>query len=103
MNYVILVVVAVFVILLATFGVQNPFPVRVRFFQVQSDAVPLYVVILLSALLGIVVNSLLSIPARIRRQRELRSLRRQVTEQAQQIDDMKARMPSPVMKPLPNE
>ena len=103
MKYVILLVVAVLVILLATFGIQNPFPVRVRFFQFQSDAVPLYVVILLSALLGILVNSLLGIPGRIHRYREVRGLWLQVAEHAQQIDDLKARMPLPVMKPLPNE
>ena len=103
MKYVILLIVAALVILLATFGIQNPFPVQVRFFQIQSDAVPLYVVILLSALLGVLVNSLFSLPGRFRRHRELRGLRRLLTEQAQQIDDLKVRMPSPVMKPLPNE
>lgn len=103
MKYLILVVVAVLVVLLATFGIQNPFPVRVQFLQFQSDTVPLYVVILLSALFGFLVNGLLSIPGRIQRHRELRSLRHQGTEQAQQIDDLKTRVPPPVMKPLPNE
>ena len=103
MKYIILLIVAALVILLATFGIQNPFPVQVRFFQFQSDAVPLYVVILLAGLLGILLNSLLSLPRRIQRGREVRGLRRQVTEDAQQIDALKARLPAPVMQPLPNE
>ena len=103
MKYLILLVVAALVILVATFGIQNPVPVRVRFFQFQSAAVPLYVVILLAGLLGILLNSLLSLPGRIQRRREVRGLRRQVTEHAQQMDALKARIPAPVMKPLPNE
>ncbi len=103
MRYLVIVVVAVLVILLATFGIQNPFPVNIRFLQFQSPAVPLYIVILLSALIGILVSSLVSLPSRIQRQRELRRLRQQVSEQAHQIADLKSRLPAPVMKPLPDE
>ena len=103
MKYLIFLVAAALVILLATFGIQNPFPVRVRFFQFESAAVPLYVVILLAGLIGILLNSLLSLPGRIQRGREVRGLRRQMTEHVQQIDALKARIPAPIMKPLPNE
>jgi uncharacterized integral membrane protein len=103
MRYLIIVVVVLLVILLATFGIQKPAPVSIRFLQFQSSAVPLYIVILLSALIGILVSSLLSVPRRIQRQRELRRLRQQAGEQAQQIADLKSRLPQPVMKPLPDE
>lgn len=103
MRYLVIVIVAMLVVVLATFGIQNPSVVDVRFLQFQSPTVPLYIVILLSALIGILVSSLLSVPGRIQRQRELRRLRQQVSEQAQQIADLKARLPAPVMKPLPGE
>jgi uncharacterized integral membrane protein len=103
MRYIVGLAVAALVVLLATFGIQNPFPITVRFMQFQSAAVPLYLVMLLSAIIGILVSTLLSIPGRIHRQLELRRLRQQVAEQAQQIADLKTRVPSPVMNPLPDE
>ena len=103
MKYLVGLAVAALVIVLATFGIQNPFPITVRFLQLQSGAVPLYLVILLSAVIGILVSALLGIPGRVQRRLELRRLRHQVTEQARQISDLKARLPSPVMQPLPDE
>ncbi len=103
LKYLIALIVAALVILLATFGIQNPFPITVRFLQLESGAVPLYLVIMLSALIGLLVSALLGLPGRIQRQLELRRLRQQVAEQAQQLSDLKARLPAPVMKPLPNE
>jgi uncharacterized integral membrane protein len=103
MKYLIGLVVVALVIVLATFGIQNPFPITVRFLQFQSAAVPLYLIIMLSAVIGIVVSALLGVPGLIRRRIELRRLRQQVAEQVQQIADLKARLPSPVMQPLPGE
>ncbi len=103
MKYLVGVAVAALVIVLVTFGIQNPFPISVRFLQLQSAAVPLYLVIMLSAVIGVLVSALLGIPGRVQRRLELRRLVRQVTEQAQQISDLTARLPSPVMQPLPNE
>ncbi len=103
MKYLILLVVGVLVALLTAFGIQNPFPVTVRFFQVQSGAVPLYAVILVSVVWGVVLSSLLSVPGRIQRQLELRRLRQQVAEQTREIAELRARLPQPVMQPLPDE
>lgn len=103
MRYLILIIVALLVVLLATFGIQNPFPVTIRFIQWQSGAVPLYVVILLSTLIGILISSLLSVPGQIQRRLEIRRLRQQIAEQARQIDDLKALVPPPVVQPLPGE
>jgi uncharacterized integral membrane protein len=103
MKYLIAIVVAALVIVLATFGIQNPFPITVRFMQLQSAAVPLYLVILLAAVIGILVSALLSVPGRIQHRLELRRLRHQLAEQAQQLIDLKARVPAPVMQPLPDE
>jgi uncharacterized integral membrane protein len=103
MKYLIGLVVVALVIVLATFGIQNPFPITVRFLQFQSTAVPLYLIIMLSAVIGIVVSALLGVPGLIRRRIELRRLRQQVAEQVQQIADLKSRLPSPVMQPLPGE
>lgn len=103
MKYLVGFAVIALVIVLATFGIQNPFPVSIRFLQFKSAAVPLYLIMLLSALIGILVSSLLSLPGRIQRRLELRRLRQQVAEQTQQITDLKARLPAPVMQPLPGE
>lgn len=103
MKYLVGIAVAALVIVLATFGIQNPFPITVRFLQFQSAAVPLYLVIMLAAVIGILVSALLSIPGRVQRRLELRRLRQQVVEQTQQIADLKARLPAPVMQPLPDD
>ena len=103
MKYLVGLLVAVLVIVLATFGIQNPFPITLRFLQFQSSAVPLYLVIMLSALIGILLSALLGIPERVQRRLELRRLRHQVVEQAKQLSDLKARLPSPVMNPLLGE
>ena len=103
MRYFIGFVVAALVIVLATFGIQNPFPITLRFLQFQSGAVPLYLVILLSGVIGALVSTLLGILGRVQRRLELRRLRQQIAEQAQQLSDLKSRLPSPVMQPLPDE
>lgn len=93
MNYLVGLVVTALVIVLATVSIQTPFPISLRFLQFQSGAVTLYLVILLSAVIGILVCALLGLAERVQRRLELRH---QVTEQAQQ-SDLKARLPSPVM------
>ncbi len=103
MKYLVGIAVAALVIVLATFGIQNPFPITVRFLQFQSAAVPLYLVIMLAAVIGILVSALLGLPGRVQRRLELRRLRQQVAEQTQQIADLKARLPAPVMQPLPDD
>jgi uncharacterized integral membrane protein len=103
MKYLIFAVVAVVVLVLTTFGIQNPFPVTIRFLRWQTEAVPLYAVMLVSVLLGIALTSLLGLPARIQRGREMRRLRAELDRQATEISDLRARLPPPVMKPLPDE
>ena len=103
MRYVILVVVVILVALLSAFGIQNPNPVNVRFAGAQSGPVPLYIIILVSTLVGIMLSSLLNAPGRIQRTLELRRLRQQVVDLERQVEELKARVPPPVMKPLPDE
>lgn len=103
MKYLVLVIVAALVLLLSAFGVQNPFPVNVRFLGLESGNVPLYIIILVSTLIGIVLATLLGIPGQIQRRLEARRLRQRVAELEQQIAELKARLPPPVMKPLPGE
>lgn len=103
MKYLVILLIAVVVILLSTFGIQNPNPVTVRFLQWQSDAVPIYAVMLVSVLLGMLINTLIGLPGRIQRQLELRRLRHSTTAQEKEIADLKSRIPQPVMKPLQDE
>ena len=103
MKYLVLLAVVVLVVLLSTFGIQNPYPVNVRFLGLQSGGVPLYIVTLLSALVGLLLGTLISIPGRIQRRIELRRLRQQVADQERQIADLKVLVPRPVVQPLPGE
>ena len=103
MSYVLGLVVVALVILLTTFGIQNPYPITVRFLQFQSSVVPLYLVLLLAAVIGVLVSTLLGLHGRIQRGLELRRLRQQITAQAQQLADCTAHLPAPTMHPLPDE
>ena len=91
------------VLVLSTLGIQNPLPVNVRFLQFQSGLVPLYVIMLVSTVLGIAIALLMGLPGRIQRQMETRRLRQQLSDAEKQIAELKARVPSPVMQPLPEE
>ena len=78
MRYVILALVLILVLVLSTFGVQNPTPVNVRFLQFQSGFVPLSVILLLSTLSGVLIVMLVGLPSRIQRRLENRRLRHQL-------------------------
>ena len=103
MRYVILFVVVILVVLLSTFGIQNPYPVNVRFLRWQTGGVPLYILVLISTLIGILLSTLLSLTGRIQRQLEVRRLRQQTAELEKQVAELKTRLPPPVMRPLPGE
>ncbi len=103
MKYLVLVLVVVLVLLLSTFGIQNPTRVNVRFLQFQSGFVPLYVIMLVSTLIGMLLVMLVGIPGRIQRQLEARRLRQQLRDAEKHIAALHARVPPPVMQPLPDE
>ena len=65
MKYLVLALVMVLVLVLSTFGIQNPTPVNVRFLQFQSGFVPLYVIMLVSTLIGMLLVFLVGLPGRI--------------------------------------
>ena len=66
--------------LLAIFGTQNTEPVHVRFLYWNTDAFPLALVILASALLGLVIGYLLSLRGLVRRTLESRRQGRRISE-----------------------
>ncbi len=103
MRYLILIAAVILALLLATFSIQNPIPVQVRYLGFQTGGVPLYVIILLSTLIGILLAGLLSLPGRIQRQLELRRLRQQTAQLEKEVAELKARLPQPVMRPLSDE
>ncbi len=103
MKYLVALVVVALVVILATFGIQNPYPISIRFMQFRSAAVPLYLVILLSALIGVAVSLLLAVPGGIHRRLEIRRLHQQVTGKAEEVSQLKARLPEPMMAPLSDE
>jgi uncharacterized integral membrane protein len=102
-KYLVLVLVVVLVLMLSTFGIQNPTPVNVRFLHFQSGFVPLYVIMLISTLIGMLLVILMGLPGRIQRQLEARRLRHQLADAEKHIAALQARVPSPVMQPLPED
>lgn len=103
MKYAIFALVIVLVLVLSTFGVQNPTPVNVRFLQFESGFVPLSVILLLSTLIGMLLVVLMGLPGRVQRSREARQLRHHLAAATEQIATLKDRLPRPVMQPLPEE
>lgn len=103
MKYAIFALVIFLVLVLSTFGVQNPTPVNVHFLQFESGFVPLSVILLLSTLAGMLLVVLMGLPGRVQRSREGRQLRQQLAAATEQIATLKDRLPRPVMQPLPEE
>src|SRR4051794_8925517 len=101
MKYLVLSIVVVLVLLLSTFGIQNPIPVNIRFLGLQTGSVPLYIVVLLSTLIGVLVAVLLALPGRVQRRLELRRSRQRVADLERELTATKAQLPPPVMKHLP--
>jgi uncharacterized integral membrane protein len=102
-KYLVLALVMVLVLVLSTFGIQNPTPVNVRFLQFQSGFVPLYVIMLVSTLIGMLLVFLVGLPGRIHRQLEARRLHHQLADAERHIAELQARLPAPVMQPLTDE
>ncbi|GAC1385585.1 MAG: hypothetical protein NVSMB42_05140 [Herpetosiphon sp.] len=103
MKYVVFVVVGIIVVVFTIFALQNPALVDVRFLSFQSGQVPLYGIILLSTLTGMLIVGLLNIPGSVQRRFESRRLRQQIADLDRQVTDLKARVPEPIMRPLPDE
>lgn len=73
MGVIVLILMIVLSIIMVLFGVQNPQPVNVRFFSIESGNISLSLVIVVSALLGAALIGLLSLWDSARR--GLRSMR----------------------------
>ena len=61
MGIIVLILMIVLSIIMVLFGVQNPQPVNVRFFTIESGNISLSLVIVVSALLGAALIGLLSL------------------------------------------
>ena len=61
MGILVLILMIVLSIVMVLFGVQNPQPVNVRFFGIESGNISLSLVIVVSALLGAALIGLLSL------------------------------------------
>ncbi len=90
------------VLVLATFGIQNPTPVNTRFLALQSGYVPVYVIVLGATVSGMLLIALLGMPGRMRSRWEARRLRHQLVGAEQQIAALRARV-LPVMPPIPED
>ena len=91
MGRLLLVVVILLALVLALFGLQNPQPVVVQFLGLSSGAVPLYVVILVSALVGVLLSSILGMRSRISTRLRVRRQERQIADLEQQLREARPR------------
>ena len=91
MGRLLLVVVILLALVLALFGLQNPQPVVVQFLGLSSGAVPLYVVILVSALVGVLLSSILGLRSRITTRLRVRRQERQIADLEQQLREARPR------------
>ena len=106
MGRLLLIIVLVLALVLAIFGAQNTQNVRVNFFGWRTDFMPLFVVILISALAGAMLAMITGIQSRISTGLRLRRQERQIAELEQKLaDSRKARvldipdMPEPSASP----
>ena len=93
MGRLLLIIVLVLSLVLAIFGAQNTQNVRVNFFGWRTDFLPLFVVILLSAMAGALLAMIAGIQSRISTGLRLRKQERQIAELEQKLaDSRKARI-----------
>ncbi len=91
------------VLVLATFGVQNPTPVNIRFLALQSGYVPIAVIMLGATLSGMLLIALLGMPGRRRNRWDVRRLRYQLVDADQQIAALSIRVPPSGMNLVPDD
>jgi uncharacterized integral membrane protein len=80
----------------AFFGMQNPQPIAVKFFAWRSTELPLSMLMLLSALAGILLAALSDFPQQLRLRRRIRHLERQLAKEQRFAEVFKPLAPSPV-------
>ena len=90
MNRILQVVALLVGVLLTVFVFQNTAPVRVRFLGYATDTFPLAMVILGSALMGLILGYVLSVRGRVRRGMQARRQDRRIRELEVQSDDRQA-------------
>ncbi len=66
------------VLVLAIIGVQNPTLITIRFLGWQTGVLPLWVILLVALVSGMLLVTLITIPGRIHRYRTTRSLKQQL-------------------------
>ena len=103
MKYVLFALLVALGLVVATLGVQNPAPVTVHFLQFESGPVPLALIMLGSALIGMLLLSLVELPGRVRRWSRSRRLQHRLGTAETEVAALHARMPPPVMQPLAEE
>ncbi|MBW4583235.1 MAG: DUF1049 domain-containing protein [Tildeniella nuda ZEHNDER 1965/U140] len=87
MGVIVLILMIVLSIVMVIFGVQNPQPVNVRFFTIESGNISLSLVIVVSALLGAALIGLLSLWDGARRGlRSMRTTKRLTSLEQQNVE-----------------
>jgi uncharacterized integral membrane protein len=98
MKYLFFVLVVVVGLVLAAFGIQNSTPVTIHFLQWESGNVPLGLIMLGSALIGMLLLRVVELPGRVRQRHDTRQLWDHLTAAPQAA--LHGPTPPPVMHPL---
>jgi len=96
---VILVVVIILALLLAIFGAQNYQRVDITFTNMTIHAVPLYAVMLVSVLVGILLATIIGARSRISGRLQRRKLEKQIADLNQQL----AKSPAALVTDVPDK
>jgi uncharacterized integral membrane protein len=84
------IVALIIILFLITFGVKNSQPVRVDYyFDFLDIQIPLYGLIFLSMVVGILIGMLVGLQSRLRLKRDVRTLKREIRA----LDDKKEEVP----------
>jgi uncharacterized integral membrane protein len=83
---------AALVLLVTSFGVQNTEAVDIRFFDYFLPATPLWLVLLIPALAGLVIGFAMGLPARVRWGLTHRRLNAQIAERDKTISALEQRV-----------
>src|SRR5688572_8008749 len=83
---------AALVLLVSSFGAQNAEAVDIRFFDYFFPATPLWLVLVIPAIVGLVIGFVLTVPARVRWGLTRRRFNTQIAERDKTIGTLEQRV-----------
>ena len=83
-------VIIVFIMLfIITFSLENTFPIRLKYYDLVNTALPAYMLIFISFLIGVIFTGFMGIVERFRLNRTINKLNRTIKELKREVRDSK--------------